>query len=142
MARRRNELDTLMDAWAVWLSSGGDFLNGGKSMLAKMIDNHGHLTFGSGTSGPVDSVESCIESSVSALASKNVLAADIIRLEYDAGYLWVLKRRGLRRYDPRYTTQADKARLLKISHRTYLRHLKTARQQVFDDLQLKRQRYV
>lgn len=142
MARRRTELDTLLDAWAVWLASGGDFINGGQTMLAKMIDNHGHLTFGSGPSGPTDGIESQIEASVSALAAGNVLAADILRLEYDAGFSWVLKRRGLRRYDPRYVTQADKARLLKVSHRTYLRHLKTARQQVSDDLQQQRQRYV
>lgn len=142
MARRRTELDTLFDAWAVWLASGGDFLNGGKSMLAKMIDNKGHLTFGSGHAGPVEGVESRIESAVCSLASSNVLAADILRLEYDAGYTWVLKRRGLRRYDPRYVTQSDKARILKISHRTYLRHLKNARQRVFDDLQQERQRYV
>ena len=142
MARRRTDLDTLLDAWAVWLASGGDYLNSGKSMLAKMIDNHGHLTFGSGTGGPVDGIETLIESSVSALATTNGLAADILRLEYDAGFTWVLKRRGLRRYDPKYTTQSDKARLLKVSHRTYLRHLKAARQHVFDDLQLKRERYV
>ena len=142
MARARDELDTLLDAWAVWLASGGDLLNGGKSMLAKMIDNHGHLTFGSGNTGPIEGVESKIESSVCALATNHVLAADILRLEYDAGYIWVLKRRGLRRYDPAYATQATKARLLKISHRTYMRHLKTARQQVFDDLKHERQRYV
>lgn len=142
MARRRTELDTLLDAWSIWLASGGDFVKGGKSMLAKMIDNKGHLIFGGGPSGPIEGIESQIEGAVSALASDNLLAADILRLEYDAGFTWVLKRRKLRRYDPRYTTQADKARLLKISHRTYLRHLKNARQQVFDDLQQKRQRDV
>lgn len=142
MARRRTELDSLLDAWAIWLASGGDYLNGSQSMLAKMIDNHGHLTFGSGPTGPIEGIEARIESSVCALASTHLLTADILRLEYDAGHGWVLKRRGLRRYDPRYTTQSKKARLLNVSHRTYLRHLRTARQRVFDDLKMERQRYV
>ena len=133
MARRpRSDLDTLLNAWAVWCESGG--VSQGRSMLAKLIDNQGLLINGTGGGVPIDSVEARIDSLVAELSVSDLMAADVLRLEYGAGLWQVLKRRGVRGYDPRRPDREMKAAALNISGRTYRRRLMVARQAVIDGL--------
>jgi hypothetical protein len=105
-------------------------------MLAKLIDNKGELFFGgSGRSTePADSLEARIESAVVAMAGSSPICADVLRLEYDAGWWGVITRRGIKGYDPRGVGQFEKADALGISFATYKRRLSEARATIENQL--------
>lgn len=132
MARRpRTLLDDQLERWARWCIEGRA---APQSMIAKAIDNHGLLQFGGGGSVPVVDIESTIEAAVLKVSERDVLAADVLRLEYQAGVSAVCRRRGIRGYDWR-AGQAEKAELLGISVRTYARKLTVMREAVAVALQ-------
>ncbi len=130
----RPGLDELLHGWAAWTYSGGGALGGGASILARWMDSRGELQFGgsSGSRGTGDEIEQQIEAAVVALAAKDLESADVLRLEYCAGWWWVCERNGLdwHSYDPHDATQLDRARLLRCSWRTYKRRLARARDHV------------
>lgn len=130
MARRaRNGLDDALELWARWCFAGGESVSGGRTMLAKLIDNKGELMFsaGGGSREPSDSLEGAIESAVLTLFARDPLCADVLRLEYGAGWWEVAQRRKIRGYDPRGIGQFEHAAALDISLRTYRRRLAEAR---------------
>lgn len=130
MARRKgnNRLDDALELWARWSwpESGGA---GGKSMLAKLIDNKGELFFGgSGPSGgPADGLESKIEAAVLGMFVENALRADVLRLEYGANWWAVAERRKIIGYEQDGIGQFEKADALGVSLRTYRSRLAEAR---------------
>lgn len=129
MARRGRAQGALgYELWAQWCAAGG-VVSAGRSMLAKLIDNKGEIFFGAagGSSEPADSLEARIETAVVAMASSSPLCADVLRLEYDAGWWGVITRRGIKAYDPRGVGQFEKADALGISFATYKRRLSEAR---------------
>lgn len=136
MARRgRKQMAAGYELWAQWCDAGG-VISAGRSMLAKLIDNKGELIFGGagGSSEPADSLEAAIESLVVAMAVTAPLCADVLRLEYDAGWWRVAQRRGIQNYDPRSIGQFEKADALGISFATYKRRLSEARATIEDQL--------
>ena len=98
-------------------------------MLAKLIDNKGEIFFGGsgGSSEPAACLELRIEAAVVAMAASSPICADVLRLEYDAGWWGVVSRRGIKGYDPRGVGQFEKASALGISFATYKRRLSEAR---------------
>ncbi|MCD5980546.1 hypothetical protein AUC61_24010 [Pseudomonas sp. S25] len=129
MARRKvNNLDGAFELWARW-SCADRAAPAGRSMLAKLIDNKGEMFFGgSGSGGPAaDDIECSVEAAVLSLFSRDELAADVLRIQYNAAWWLVAARRGIEQYDPRGADQYSKAHALGISLRTYERRLKAAR---------------
>lgn len=136
MARRgRKQMAAGYELWAQWCDAGG-VASAGRTMLAKLIDNKGEIFFGGsgGASEPADSLEAAIESLVVAMAVTAPLCADVLRLEYDAGWWRVAQRRGIQNYDPRSIGQFEKAEALGISFATYKRRLSEARATIEDQL--------
>lgn len=132
MARRAYGcLDLLLEAWARWLSDCRTAESGGAdSMLARLIDNKGFLIFGGsggGSSEPRDTVEERIEILVYKMGQATPLRADVLRLEYAAGYQRVAVARGWKHYQPAGQDQLSHALLLGVSLRTYRTRLKEAR---------------
>jgi hypothetical protein len=123
------------ELWAQWCDAGG-VVSAGRTMLAKLIDNKGEIFFGGsgGSSAPADSLEAAIESLVVAMAVTAPLCADVLRLEYDAGWWRVAQRRGIENYDPRRIGQFEKADALGISFATYKRRLSEARATIENQL--------
>ena len=137
MARRaRNGLDDALELWARWCFAGGQQASAGRSMLAKLIDNKGELMFGGsgGSSEPSDSLEGAVEAAVLRLFGRDPLCADVLRLEYGAGWWEVTQRRQIRGYDPRGIGQFEHAAALEISLRTYRRRLAEARAYIEDQV--------
>ena len=97
-------------------------------MLAKLIDNKGEMFFGGGggSTEPPDSVESRIEARVVAMAASAPLRADVLRMEFDAGWWEVCSRHGIKHYNPRGIGQFEKSQALRISLATYKRRLTEA----------------
>lgn len=136
MARRgRKQMAAGYELWAQWCDAGG-VISAGRTMLAKLIDNEGEIFFGGsgGSSEPADSLEAAIESLVVAMAVTAPLCADVLRLEYDAGWWRVAQRRGIKDYDPRSIGQFEKADALGISFATYKRRLSEARATIENQL--------
>lgn len=129
---RAADIDALLQAWAVWCSGDTGLLGGGQSMLAKLIDGKGQILFGSssGSSSPRDSVESHIEAAVMAMAAESPDRADVLRMEYSAGWWGVCERRQIKGYDPRGTNQLQRSQAMAISLRTYKRRLSEARETI------------
>ncbi|MCE1119123.1 hypothetical protein [Pseudomonas sp. NMI795_08] len=131
-------LDELLKDWSDWTYGGAGLLGGGSTILARWMDSKGDLMFsGSGGSrGTGDEIEQQIEAAVVALAAQDLQAADVLRLEYAAGWWLVCERNGydFARYDPTEATQLDRARLLGYSWRTYKRRLAKARDHVVQAL--------
>ena len=137
MARRaRNGLDDALELWARWCFAGGEQASAGRSMLAKLIDNKGELMFsaGGGSREPSDSLEAHIEAAALRLFARDPLCADVLRLEYGAGWWQVAKRRRIGGYDPRGIGQFEHAAALGISLRTYRRRLAEARTFIEDQV--------
>jgi len=138
MSRRRlSRIDSLLEAWSDWCDGGSGLLGSGQSMLARLIDGKGEILFGSnspGSSSPNDAMEVRLEGIVGQLATTNPDAADVLRLEYSAGWENVCRRRGIRNYDPRGTTQMARAHALEFSLRTYKRRLAEARAVIEEQL--------
>lgn len=129
MAKRGRERGVLgYEMWAQWCAS-GDVVSAGRSVLAKFMDNKGEFFFGGsgGRSDPADCLELQIEAAVVAMAALSPICADVLRLEYDAGWWGVAARRGIKSYDPRGIGQFEKASALGISLATYKRRLSEAR---------------
>lgn len=136
MARGRHKQGAATyELWARWCESGGA-ISAGRSMLAKLIDNKGEIFFGGsgGSFGPADCIEARIESCVVALAASSPICADVLRLEYDAGWWRVTERRSIKDYDPRGVGQFEKAAALGISFATYKRRLSEARDTIENQL--------
>lgn len=136
MARRgRKQMAAGYELWAQWCAAGG-VISAGRTMLAKLIDNKGEIFFGGsgGACEPSDSLESAIESLVVAMAVAEPLSADVLRLEYDAGWWFVAHRRGIKNYDPTSIGQFEKADALGISFATYKRRLSEARATIENQL--------
>ena len=64
------------------------------------------------------------------LAREDLLTADVLRLEYNAGVARVVSRRQLRGYDHRNIGQLQKAHALDVGVATYRRRLARARAHV------------
>ena len=139
MAAQETALDKLLHAWAAWCFGGIGGVGSGSSMLAQLIDKKGEIYFGgsTGSSGPADGLEQAIEAAVMALAAKNLEQADVLRLEYSAGWWQVCERWGIADYDPSEANQLDRARALGVAWRTYQWRLAKARQTVLEALEKK-----
>lgn len=137
MARRKTDLDTALELWARWGIAGGAS-PGGRSMLAKLIDNKGELFFGGSATGgqPADGIEWAIEAAVLSMFATEPMRADVLRFEYGAADLQVAERRGIAGYDPCGLDQYQKAHALGISRRTYMRRLSEARDAIAQQLRL------
>jgi hypothetical protein len=130
MGRRRvSHIHSLMELWSAWCEGSTGQLGAGSSMLARLIDGKGEILFGNsgpGSSEPNDGIETRIERIVMALAQRNQDCADVLRLEFSAGWWGVCARRGIRNYDPRGMDQMKRAHMMGISLRTYERRLQEA----------------
>jgi len=131
MARRKNNnrLDQALELWARWSWPESVGTAGGKSMLAKLIDNKGEIFFGGSgpVSGPVDGLESMIEAAVYSMFVAHPLRADVLRLEYGANWWSVVIRRNIASYEQEGIGQFEKAEALGVSLRTYRSRLAEAR---------------
>lgn len=124
MARRRqNELDELFELWARWCVSGGTQPGAAPSLLARWMDNKGHMVFGAGGCGPTDAVEERIEAAVLAISMTEPLTAKVLRFEYGV-WSGAGEWRGK---EAKALKQADKADALNVSLRTYRRRLAAGR---------------
>lgn len=134
MGRRSpGRLDALLESWARWCArddGGFDLGASGRTILARWMDSKGDLLFGGGlgASVPADHIESLIDEAVHILGLADPLAADVLRLEADAGWGKVVERRGIRGYSPINARQLEKALALGVSLRTYKGRLAKARE--------------
>lgn len=120
-----------LEAWARWCEGGKVAPRAGASMLSKMIENHGLISFDqAGPSTPNDTHETLIESALMTLSVTNLVAVDVLRLEVGAGCQAVAVRYGVKNYDPRAMGQEQRANVLNVSLRTYRRRLAEAKQTV------------
>lgn len=132
--RAANDLDLMLERWARWcLQGGGAAL--GTSLLGVLIDNGGVVSRSTvGGSAPMGAeshpLEERIEYAVVSLAREDLLTADVLRLEYNAGVSRVVNRRQLRGYDHRNIGQLQKAHALDVGVATYRRRLARARAHV------------
>lgn len=129
-------LHPALHSWASWCLEGRP-VSAGRTMLAKLIDNKGEMFFGgcSGSTEPPDSVESRIEARVLAMAAGPApLRADVLRMEFDAGWWEVCARHGVRHYNPRGVGQFEKSQALRISLATYKRRLTEALNEIKEGL--------
>lgn len=137
MARAEHKLlRPALEDWACWCVEGAP-ISAGRTMLAKLIDNKGELLFGGsgGSTEPPESRECRIEARVLAMAAGPVpLRADVLRLEFDAGWWQVCERHGIKRYDPRGIDRFEKSQALGISLATYKRRLFEALNEIEDCL--------
>ncbi|WP_110644089.1 hypothetical protein [Salinicola sp. CPA57] len=134
MARRaRTRIDDLLDAWALWLEQGNHHA-APRSVLAKWMEGKGQILPSAGGADVVCAaafpIEEQVEAAVLAIALDETLAADVLRLEYNAAHAGVCQRHGARPYNPHRTDQAAKAALLNVSVRTYRSRLSWARGEV------------
>lgn len=129
--RAAKRLDEALESWARWCEGGsvGVLGGGGASFLSRWMANKGHMVFGTSasSSSPNDTQEGRIHAIVVRLGTEDQLCADVLRLEYGAGWDEVCRRRQLHDYDPRGLNQMQKALHLGISVRTYKGRLKVAR---------------
>ncbi|MCE0923313.1 hypothetical protein LU673_25400 [Pseudomonas alloputida] len=135
-SHRAADIDALLQAWAVWCDGDSGLLGAGTSMLAKLIEGKGQILFGGsgGASSPRDSVEARIEAVVMRMAAKSADRADVLRMEYSAGWWGVCERRTIKGYDPRGTDQLKRSQAMAISLRTYKRRLSEARDEIKTEL--------
>lgn len=130
--RAANDLDDLLERWARWCVNGSGAALG-TSMLGLLIDNGGMISRATGGTGAAPiCMHSCpleerIEYAVVTLARDELMTADVLRLEYNAGVARVVNRRQLRGYDHRNIGQLQKAHALGMGVRTYRRRLAKGR---------------
>lgn len=139
MGRRCGKnLDEMLEAWARWCHSGGILSGHTQSVIAKLMDNKGHISFGStgGQAPIIDSFEAKVEAAVMNMASKNLLRADVLRLEYGAGWLAVSIKESVGGDNLINRGQYENACALGLSVRTYRRHLAAARERLNNELGL------
>lgn len=129
--RAANDLDDLLEQWARWCLQGTAV--SGTSLLGLLIDNGGVISRSTGGTGgePMCAhsypMEERIEYAVVALARDDLMTADVVRLEYNAGVAPVIHRRKMRGYDHRNIGQLQKAHALGVGVATYRRRLAKAR---------------
>lgn len=132
-----HDLDVVLNNWAIWCSKGG-VISQQKSIMQTIAESNGFvIRVPVGARSPNDTIESCVESAVSLLTQSGSIAAlqaDVLRIEYAAGWWNVSKRRNLKGFKPFNVTQTDCAFVLGISIRTYRRYLKAAREFVIEQL--------
>ncbi|WP_372830543.1 hypothetical protein [Pontibacterium sp.] len=137
------DLDDLLFAWGRWCEFGGEPTVNTASFQSKVMALEPGETItmggGSGPSDPLgrDSVESMIEAAVMRLSEADIAAANVLRLQYQAGIRSLVKRGVIRSVSARMVEQMNqdaRARTLGVSLRTYRRKLQTARVAVQDDL--------
>ena len=136
MSARPGRLEHRLAAWAKWVVSGGQE-KAAPSLLARWMAGKGHIVFGGGSSEPEDVIETVIEAAVVRLFADGDLGAwraDVLRLEFGAGYYGVVQRRGIRGYDPRNMNQTKHALALGISVRTYRTRLAEAKKTIQEAL--------
>lgn len=126
-----NLFDDVFNSWARWVNQGGH-APGGQSILSKLIDNKGMVTYGGGVGPSLDCIEAEIESALCALQRDNPNSVHLFRLEYAA-----IRQRGFDASKP----QLEKSHALGISVRTYKRRLSTARTFVIHRLKKKREKH-
>lgn len=125
--RRSLALDRVLEGWARW-NAGFQDATSGLSMLARWMDGRGHMVFGtSAVQDDPSALEVLVETAVAGMFATDPLLADVLRLEYAAGYWNVCERRGIRGYDPRNTTHLKNALCLEVSLRTYRGRLAKAK---------------
>lgn len=131
--RTKKALNECMASWALWCHTG--MVQAPKSLMARLMENKGVFNFGSssGSRGPVNSVEERIESAVTRLAAKDLFTADVLRLEFGAGWVGVIKRRRLS-LKWKESTQATRADSLKVCERTYRNKLNIGLMFVLNEL--------
>ena len=118
-----NRWDEIFDQWARWVHSGA-LVPG--SILGKLIESHGVITYGGGTGPVLDCIEADVEAAVLRLAAQDQVAADVFRVEYGA------------LGNPADMTQLKRAHRLQISLPTYKRRLKSAREFIVNQVRAKR----
>ncbi len=120
-----NRWDEIFDQWARWVHSGA-LVPGGQSILGKLIESHGVITYGGGKGPVLDCIEADVEAAVLRLAAQDQVSADVFRVEYGAlGH-------------PADMTQLKRAHRLQISLPTYKRRLKSAREFIVNQVRAKR----
>lgn len=133
----RKRLAALLEGWARWCDRGGlGQLGPSGSVLGRWIENKGHMNFGGGGGPkvPMTTDEERVEQVVQLIYRDNPLRADVLRLEYAAGWRGVAERRQIQDYDPRGTGQRENALALGIGFSTYKRHLSQAQQTIVEQL--------
>lgn len=133
--RERDTVSGALELWARWTYA-DHVAAGGRTMLAKLIDNKGELFFGGGGGDgmPADSIECTVEAAVFRMFAADAMRADVLRLEVGAAWWLVVARRKIAGYDPRGIGQFEKAHALGISLRTYKRRLAEARADIAQQL--------
>lgn len=124
----RRGADQIFEAWARWCVSGGVCMPGGSSMMAKMIESHGHMMFGSGggSSPIVDCIEAKVEAALMQLFTTDPITVKVVRFEYLGRFIGV--------DDGEPLNQMQKAHQLDLSLRTYERRLAKGRNHVLTKL--------
>lgn len=86
----------------------------------------------------VTPVEEVIESAISRMAVANIDAADVIRMEYGAGWQNVMKRRKTQRRLRNFlwleSSPAERAKAVDMSLSLYTSHLSAARETIYQEL--------
>lgn len=122
-------LDRQLHAWARWVESGKPLNQGaiGHSILASLGEVRGHP--------PECERESKIESLVMSMAQKAPKKADILRMEYGAGFEEILERYGYNpEYPPCLRKQRQRAKALGVHERSYRYHLLSAKEYLNEQL--------
>lgn len=109
------ELDTLLELWALWILRGCNSRAGFASMLQMMMATR--CQFSGAGGAPNDEIETRVEGGVALLATRDELAALVLRVEY-----------GVYTFKDEARTQLDKAVKLRLSLNQYRRKLNKARQ--------------
>lgn len=109
------ELDQLLELWALWIVRGCNSRQGFASMLQMMMATRCQHSGAGGA--PNDEIETRVEGGVALLATRDELAALVLRVEY-----------GVYTFKDEARTQLDKAVKLRLSLNQYRRKLNKARQ--------------
>jgi len=140
MARRAwGPLDSALEAWARWLNDNRVSLSGGgMTTLALLIETQGDFSFGGGGGRPAqmpdNSLESRIEDAVYRMGKAHPDRADVLRLEWCAGWNEVVTRRQLGRFSPVGAEPMAKALAMGRGLRWYYLRLAEARRTLSEQL--------
>lgn len=126
-------LDQIFEAWARWCLSGNVCLQSGCSMIAKLIENKGHISFGGGgkVAPIVDCVEADVEAALMQLFAVDPITVEVVRFEYLGSFVGIS--------DGKPLNQMRKAHHLGVSLRTYERRLAKGRKHVLTKIRKEKQ---
>lgn len=135
-------LDQALEAWARWLNDNRLSLpGGGVSTLALLIDSEGEFSFGGGGNRPAQMPANCLESRVEdavySLSKTDPDQADVLRLEWCAGWSEVVVRRQMGDFCPIGANAMDKALAMGRGLRWYYVRLAAARTKLSEKLGIK-----